>query len=200
MFTGIIDHYGYIKKIEKIPSGIRLTIGSTFNEIIIGESIAVDGVCLTVTEYKANEFAVDISPETLQLSLIRHYCVNDKVNLERSLRLSDRLSGHFVTGHTDGLAVLQEIIAKDEFKEYIFKPTNTDFVSFLTKKGSVALNGVSLTLNEVNMDYFSVMLIPHTLTITNLSSLEVGDVVNIEYDYLAKILYNQLTVMKHEKF
>ena len=193
MFTGIVDHCGQIEKIERFEKSVRFTLSSDFTDLVLGESIAVDGACLTVTSCEQNLFNVDLSPETMQLTSAASYKKGVKVNLERSLRLTDRLGGHFVTGHIDGTCRVSQITPQDEFIEIVFHEVSKQFASYLIKKGSIALNGVSLTLNEVNRNQFKVMLIPHTLQRTNLATLQVGDQVNVEFDYLAKLVINQLS-------
>lgn len=192
MFTGIIDHCGQIKNIEiRADNYLQFTIKSDFEDLKLGESIAIDGICLTVTSHQQGCFTVDLSSETIDLTLAAHYAVGDTVNLERALRLTDRLGGHFVTGHVDALAQVSKILPGDGFLE-IYVNQIKDGSSFLVKKGSIAINGVSLTINEVIGQQFKIMLIPHTLSITNLSHLKEGSFVNLEYDYLAKLVINQM--------
>lgn len=192
MFTGCIDHCGHLRKIEPLTTGRRFYIASQFHDVTVGESIAVDGVCLTVTHVYPDEFSADVSPETLNLTHFSALQTGALVNLERSLRLSDRLHGHFVTGHIDQTAVLAWKKPYAEFVAYGFSGVAPMGTGFLVTKGSVAVNGVSLTVNLVSDHGFDVMLIPETLTRTNLAALQCGDRVNIEYDYLAKLLAKQL--------
>jgi|SRR5579883_685845 len=190
MFTGIIDHCGFITKMQTIPSGLRLQIRHQFQEpLALGESIAVDGMCVTVTEMTENSFYCDISPETLVVTNVKNYSEGLSVNLERSLQLSSRLSGHFVMGHIDLIARIKKIIRQNDFIQMIFDGLKTD--KYLIKKGSIAVNGVSLTINELTDAGFSVMLIPHTLERTNLKNLRENDTVNLEFDLLARIVAKQ---------
>jgi riboflavin synthase len=192
MFTGIVDHCGQIHQMQHHGSHVSMAINSNFTDLVVGESIAIDGACLTVKTISQSQFTVDVSPETIRLTTAVKYQEGTQINLERSLRLMDRLGGHFVTGHVDGLCQVQSITVQDQFIEISFNNVAKEHKPYLAKKGSVAVNGVSLTINDVTENGFTVMLIPHTLEITNLSSLQVGSHVNIEYDYLAKLVVNQM--------
>lgn len=188
MFTGIVDHCGKITAVTHLKNAIRLSLSTTFSDLTLGESICADGVCLTVINVEKNIFECDLSPETLKLTISKKYFVGDVVNLERAMKLSDRLSGHFVTGHVDGILKIKKIEKQEEFFLMEFFDIQKQDELLLTKKGSVCINGVSLTINQLNQHYFSVMLIPHTMQRTNLSRLKENDFVNVEYDYLAKII------------
>lgn len=188
MFTGIVDHCGSITDISHSANAIRLSIATQFSDLILGESICIDGVCLTVTNNESTYFECDLSPETLHLTLAKNYRVGDSVNLERAMRPSDRLGGHIVTGHVDGVLRIKEFDNHNEFLYCAFDEINPSHALLLSPKGSVCINGVSLTINIVDTDYFSVMLIPHTLQRTNLHRLKKKDYVNVEYDYLAKLV------------
>jgi riboflavin synthase len=191
MFTGIVDHCGKIKKIETDLKGTRVVIETNFSDLTVGESIAVDGICLTVVSHEENQFTVDISPETMCLTTVSYYVSGMKVNLERSLCPIRRLDGHFVTGHIDGCYPVNAIISHGEYTEIEIAEILPEYRPFMVKKGSIAVNGVSLTLNSVEEDSFKVMLIPHTLQRTNLSQPSLNKV-NIEFDYLAKLIFKQL--------
>lgn len=199
MFTGIVDHCGTVRDIEHIAYGARATIETQFTDFIIGESIAVDGVCLTVvdacpslreagvaSDAAIHVFSCEISPETLAKTSAKLWQKNSAVNLERALRVGDRLGGHWVTGHVDATIEIEKINHVNNYREIIFAISDLAQLNYLIPKGSVAINGVSLTINEVFADGFSVMLIPHTQKITNLDNLKIGDCVNIEFDYLVK--------------
>ena len=188
MFTGIVDHCGVITALSHSSNAIRLSITSNFSDLILGESICVDGVCLTVIHSNEHCFECDISPETMHLTHAKNYQVGDFINLERAMRLSDRLSGHIVTGHVDGVLKINKFEKQNEFMLCEFSEIPDECCLYLTVKGSACINGVSLTINTVNQNNFSVMLIPHTLERTNLHKLKVGDCVNVEYDYLAKLV------------
>ncbi len=191
MFTGLVEALGMIEKVEVEGSGRRLWIRwPAFGEFFtLGESIAINGCCLTVVEFVEGLFVVQAGPETLLRTNLGQKQAGDPVNLERSLKVGDRLGGHFVQGHIDTTATLFERRPEGEwdFLEFqIAKP----WTNLMVAKGSIAIDGVSLTLvglrNGVNADRFSVMLIPHTLATTTLGTLKPGDRVNIETDMLAK--------------
>ena len=190
MFTGIIDHCGVVKRVQSEQSGMRLSMQTDFADIKLGESIAIDGICLTVTDCEAQVCSFDISPETLKLTTASSFTKGKLVNLERALLPTDRLGGHFVMGHVDGLATLQGRVEKGDYIEFQFTVLVPELMKFMTKKGCIAVNGVSLTINEVYDDGFTVMLIPHSLQRTNLGQVE--DKVNIEIDYLARIVIGEV--------
>jgi len=194
MFTGIVDHCGIVVGREpgKDSGSLILSIEAGFEDLARGESIAIDGVCVTVTEPFEGGFACDISPETLALTQLGSRVPHSRVNLERALRLSDRLGGHLVTGHVDGTCRLASRETRGEFELMVFDNVPSGLMRFVHKKGSVAVNGVSLTLNERNARGFEVMLIPHTLGRTNLGELEVGSGVNIEMDWMVKVILKGL--------
>lgn len=193
MFTGIIDHCGTITQIESIPSGLRLTIQHLFQTLDLGESIAIDGICLTVTQFDNDHFTCDLSPETLNLTAAaQNFKPNHPVNLERALLPTSRLGGHFVMGHIDQTAKLKTIQKIDDFTTMTFAGLDDNSKKFLVKKGSIAINGVSLTINDLTDDGFSVMLIPHTLERTNLANLKENDTINIEFDMLARVMVEHI--------
>lgn len=186
MFTGIINHCGTVSAISRGRS-FRLRISHSFGKLIVGESINVNGACVTLVEVGAYFFEVELSSETL--SRISPLQVGETVNLERALCFGDRLGGHWVTGHIDETAPVTRIQTQDAFSEMEFSASRP---RLLVEKGSISVNGVSLTINQVGRTSFTVMLIPQTLSQTNLGRLQVGHTVNIEYDYLAKVVSNQV--------
>lgn len=192
MFTGIIDHYGIIDKIVVLDKNLQFTINCQFSDLVLGESIAVDGICLTVTQTTTSGFICDISPETCRLTTAKHFCRGKKVNLERALRSNDRLGGHYVTGHIDGYAEILQRNAYEDYVAFTIGNFSNEQMTYLLRKGSIAINGVSLTINEVQNNAITIMLIPHTLTITNLNDLQANDLVNIEFDWLAKLFVNYM--------
>lgn len=183
MFTGIVDHAGRVRDLQKIASGLRISIETQFSDFALGESIAVDGVCLTLVEFSDSLIHFEISPETIEKTTAATWQKNSSVNLERALRVGDRLGGHFVLGHVDTCVRISDIRNHEQYREILF---SVEDARYLIPKGSLAINGVSLTINEVFADGFSVMLIPHTQDRTNLSALKINDLVNIEFDYLVK--------------
>ena len=194
MFTGIIDHTALIQAVEKTDDAMQLTIAHRFGELTLGESIAVDGVCLTVTASDTTTFQCQLSSETLRLTTAKHYQENCVVNCERAMKASDRFGGHVVTGHVDSTLKVSAIIPHDDFCLYRFAGVEKKDLALLTVKGSVAINGVSLTINALTSDGFEVMLIPHTLSVTSLSELNENDAVNVEFDYLAKLVQRNLAL------
>lgn len=191
MFTGIVDHYGQIIEILTLEQSQRLWIKTNFTSLEMGESIAVNGICLTVTGIEYDKFSCDISPETCRITTAKNFKAEMPVNLERAMQASSRMGGHMVMGHVDQTATLICKTNIDEFVEMKFGGLNAEARNFVIKKGSIAVNGVSLTINHTNDDTFTVMLIPHTLDRTTLSFLREGDAVNIEFDMMARIIVEQ---------
>jgi riboflavin synthase len=188
MFTGIIQKTARVEEALKSESALRLRIASPFSDISIGESIAVNGVCLTVTEFSnSSQLFFYVSSETLDRSSLGQLGVGSVVNLERALLASDRLSGHVVQGHVDGKARFAAHRVIGDSHEVSFA-ISSELSRYCVEKGSIALDGVSLTLNEVKDREIRVMLIPHTWANTGFSSLKLGDEVNVEVDVLAKYM------------
>jgi riboflavin synthase len=187
MFTGLIEEVGRVLKVERSGLSARLTIAAGFSpdEIGIGDSIAVNGACLTVVEKGGGAFTFDASPETISRTAFRNLKSGSPVNLERALRLSDRLDGHLVSGHVDCVAVITERREVSGNTLFTFRVPR-EFTRFLAEKGSVAVDGISLTVNAVSEDTFSVNIIPLTSAKTTLSGRKAGDEVNIETDLLCK--------------
>lgn len=187
MFTGIIEEVGRIKAISRSSQDISLEIEAkkVLEDVKLGDSIAVNGTCLTVTSFTENSFTVDTSPQTLRMTSLGSLTPGSIVNLERALALSDRLGGHIVSGHVDGLAKLTKIKAEGRSKLYYFSVPK-DIYSFLIEKGSVTLDGVSLTIAGLVADGFYISLIPHTLAQTSLEDMKLGQEVNIETDMIGK--------------
>jgi len=192
MFTGIVSDVGEVIDVEEKAEGLRrLTIACGYDPetIEIGASIACSGICLTaLARGKIGNrawFAADAAAETLRLTTAADWRRGTRLNLERSLRLGDELGGHLVSGHVDGIA---ELLARDDFVDMAALSLRTPdkLARFIAPKGSVALDGVSLTVNKVEGDAFSVLIIPHTLAVTTLGALEVGARLNLEVDLMAR--------------
>lgn len=192
MFSGIVECSANVLKIQKSDDqsqGLRVQIVRPFifDDLSVGDSIAVNGVCLTIEEVSPEIISFFIGPESLRLTSLSQLQQGEFVNLERSIRYGDRVHGHFVTGHVDGKAkVLRAEILGESLLLTIQLPT--DLKRHIWKKGSVAINGVSLTVNELQYDQLTVCLIPETLRRTNLAQLKSNDIVNIEVDMLARAL------------
>lgn len=199
MFTGLVEHIGSIQSIKRGHSSLQMTLESQFDGIQHGESIAVEGVCLTVIDHNHSIFTVELSSETLRLTTLGQKCPGDTVNLERALMASSRMGGHMVSGHIDSTVLVQNINSEGEFTRMRFTVERSTDMSLLCEKGSVAINGVSLTVNAIGTDTFDVMLIPHTYSVTTLSNLQVDQPVNIEFDMLAKMIRRQINLMNQPK-
>ncbi|MBI2962687.1 MAG: riboflavin synthase [Deltaproteobacteria bacterium] len=185
MFSGIVEAVGAIRRAEQEASGWRLWVGASLGALALGESVCVSGVCLTVVEAGLDAFAVDVSPETLRRSKLGQIRTGDAVNLERSLRLGDRLSGHLVFGHVDGVGRVLGITPEGASAIYRFEAPEA-ISRYLVEKGSVAVDGVSLTVFHCRERSFSVAVIPHTAHVTTLGRLRPGDAVNLESDMIAR--------------
>lgn len=196
MFSGIIEHCGIITAVNTQLHGIRLTIQSQFIDLQLGESIAVDGICLTVMAIEQQQFSCELSPETLAVTIANEFISGRPVNLERALRVSDRFGGHIVTGHVDGVVKVSDLQQQGEYLQITFTGNKPSQYRYLIPKGSICVNGVSLTLNTVAENQFSVMLIPHSLAVTNLSQLHLNSRVNIEFDTIAKIVVHNLAIQE----
>jgi riboflavin synthase len=187
MFTGLVQALGTVRTVVDAAGGRRLTVASTSlaPALQLGESVAVNGACLTVVAHDADTFDFEIGPETLAKTVLGGLTFGDVVNLERSLRVGDALGGHFVTGHVDCVgSIVSEAQSGDWLTVWFGFPP--EFGELLVSKGSVAVDGVSLTVVDVTADKLSVMLIPHTRAHTTLGHKKPGDPVNLEFDLLAK--------------
>ncbi len=188
MFTGLIEFLGTIQsRSDDGHGGLLLTISehTLAPQISGGESIAVNGVCLTIVNRDALSFKFQVGPETLLKTNLGALKAGDRVNLERSLRVGDRLGGHFVQGHVDGVGTIAEREQQGEWEMVCFRCPK-ELTKLMVPKGSIAVDGISLTLVEVGDDFFTVMLIPHTLANTTLGFKKAGDTVNLEADMLAR--------------
>ena len=200
MFTGIIEGFGSIKDIVSSSLGRRLQIESGFDlyGTKIGDSISVCGSCLTVVEINGNIFKVDMSPETYEVTIFSKVKAGERVNLERALRFSDRLDGHLVSGHVDGIGMITK---KAMYSNVIIVSISVQesLSRYMIKKGSVAVDGISLTINKCFPGGFEVSIIPHTAMITTIGFKKEGDYVNIETDMIGKYVEKLLIIDKDKK-
>ena len=188
MFTGIIQAIGTIARVEPRSGDTRLVIDATgldMADVAIGDSICVSGVCLTAVAIDASTFAADVSIETLSCTTLGMLKSGDCVNLEKSLRLADRLGGHLVSGHVDGVGQVVAVEPDARSQRWVFEVPSA-LSRYIAAKGSVCIDGVSLTVNEVAANRFGVNLIPHTIGATTFQDKRVGDAVNIEVDLIAR--------------
>lgn len=193
MFTGLVEALGTIRRVEPDGPGRRLVVAEPKMApgLTLGESVAVNGACLTATAHDAETFHFQAGPETLRRTNLGELRPGDRVNLERSLRLGDRLGGHLVQGHVDGMGCIAERLRQGEW-ELVWFACPEELARQMVPKGSVAVDGVSLTLVDVVADRFSVALIPHTLAMTTLGFKQPGSAVNLETDLLAKYVWKCL--------
>jgi riboflavin synthase len=192
MFTGIVQAVGRIAGLKSAGLTAAVAIdagGLDLADVAIGDSIACNGVCLTVTTLLSGGFTVDVSQETLRVTA--GFAAGSAINLEKSLRLADRLGGHLVSGHVDAAGMVRAVKAVEGNREVTIAYPH-DLARYFARKGSVTLNGVSLTINALDGDSFSVNLIPHTLSATNLGELKKGDLVNLEVDLVARYVGRML--------
>lgn len=188
MFTGIVEATGRIVRTEPRGGDVRLVVDAGtlgLDDVAIGDSIAVSGVCLTAIAIERNAFVVDVSNETLSRTSLGALGDGARVNLEKALRLADRLGGHLMAGHVDGLGRVVGIEPDARSQRWTFE-LPAELARYAAPKGSIAIDGVSLTINEVDGHRFGVNLIPHTIEVTTLGDRKVGDAVNIEVDLVAR--------------
>ena len=199
MFTGLIEGVGQVAALEPRGGDVRLRIAVgtlPFADVTLGESIAVSGVCLTVIEFDAGSFAADASTETLGLTTLGSLIVGQAVNLERAMRPTDRLGGHLVSGHVDGVGRVLSIHDDARAQRWRFAAP-ASLSKYIATKGSICVDGVSLTVNAVDDAGFDVALIPHTVSHTAFSTTRVGDPVNLEIDLVARYVERLLSAREH---
>jgi riboflavin synthase len=196
MFTGIVEEIGVVQVVSGAGATRRLDVAAsvTLEGSELGASVAINGVCLTVVERTLAGFAFDVGPETLERTALSRLAAGDRVNLERPLRLGATLGGHLVLGHVDGVAVVTDVTRVESTARVRFSLPGVDLAPELVPKGSVAVDGVSLTIAALDDSGFEVMLIPHTLEATNLGRLERGQAVNIETDVIGKYVLRSLAL------
>lgn len=200
MFTGIIEEIGRVKQIQKNDTTYAMTIEAMtiLEDVHLGDSIAVNGVCLTVTTFNKHDFTVDVMPETIKSTSLATLKQGSKVNLERAMKADGRFGGHFVSGHVDGVG---EIIKKERSANAVYYKIQipSDLQPYVLHKGSVTIDGTSLTIFGVEENMITISLIPHTYAETILGNKSVGDIVNIECDILGKYVYQMLNQHVSEK-
>ncbi|NCB81931.1 MAG: riboflavin synthase [Bacilli bacterium] len=189
MFTGIIEEVGKIRQIKKGMNSAVVTIDAQkiLMDVQIGDSIAVNGICLTVTSYTKKDFTADVMHESLRRSSLFQAKIGSHVNLERAMPANGRFSGHIVSGHVDGTGVIQSIVRDANAIWYKIR-ASADILYYIVEKGSITIDGISLTVTRVEKEYFSVSIIPHTLGETNLIDKRIGDMVNLENDCVGKYI------------
>jgi riboflavin synthase len=193
MFTGLIEGMGTLLRTEKLGADAKMVIKAhnSLQDLVLGESISVDGACLTVAAFQGNIFTADVSAETLSRTTLGRKPAGSHLNLERALRLGDRLGGHLVSGHVDGLGVLLDRVRDGRSWRLIFGVA-AELAHYIVGKGSVAINGISLTVNVAEADRFDVNIVPHTAQETTVAELQIGDEVNIETDIIGKYVERML--------
>ena len=198
MFTGIIEEAGQVVAFERAAAAWRLELSAQLvpTGVALGDSIAVNGCCLTVTRFEAGKLWFDVLEETRRLTNFAQLAPGSAVNLERSLRPDGRMGGHFVSGHIDGLGLIEKFERRGA-DHYLRVRAPAGFGRYLVYKGSVAIDGISLTVAEVEGDAFAVWLIPHTMAATNLREKKTGDNLNLEFDLLAKYIEKLLPQRTH---
>lgn len=193
MFTGLVAELGTVTALKPLKQSYNISVKAdkVLANLKIGDSIAVNGACLTVVKINGNEFTADVMPETVKLTNLRNLKNGDKVNLERTLRLCDGLDGHIVSGHVEGIGIIVSKKAEG-IAEIVTIKTPPELLKYIIKKGSIAIDGISLTVTEVMDSSFSVSLIPHTAKETTLGFKKPGDEVNLETDIIGKYVEHML--------
>jgi riboflavin synthase len=186
MFTGLVEAVGTVVDRQATSGGARLAIESPLStELALGDSVAVNGVCLTVTSLQGSEFRADVGPETLRVTTLGRFSTGTRVNLERPLRADGRFGGHFVQGHVDGIGHIEEWRAEADF-HWLTVSFASDLAPYIVPKGSIAIDGISLTVARLGVDRVDIMIVPFTIDHTNLKTAQKGDTVNIECDMVGK--------------
>jgi riboflavin synthase len=195
MFTGLVEELGKVKAIARGAKSVRLTVEASkvLEDVKLGDSIAVNGTCLTVVEYNENCFTADVMPETVDRTALANLKNGSRVNLERTLSIGDRFGGHIVSGHIDGIGIIR---AKDNNDNAIVVTiaASSEVMRYIVKKGSIAIDGISLTIVDCGEDWFIVSLIPHSAAVTTLGFKKTGDVVNLETDIIGKYVEKLLSL------
>lgn len=187
MFTGIVEEIGKTIQVQRSGAAIRVTIAASLisNDIALGDSVSVNGACLTLSSQAGNHLSFDAVPETVERTSLKYLIPGSPVNLERAMRVGDRIGGHFVQGHVDGIGVLQGLERKDNARLLTIQ-ADVDLLKYMVPKGSVAVDGVSLTLDWISDSAFTVWIIPHTFDNTVFRYRKIGDKLNLENDLIGK--------------
>jgi riboflavin synthase len=195
MFTGLVEELGKVKTVARGVKSVRLTVEASkvLEDVKLGDSIAVNGTCLTVVEYNENCFTADVMPETVDRTALANLKNGTRVNLERTLSIGDRFGGHIVSGHIDGIGI---ILTKDNNDNAIIVKieASSEVMRYIVKKGSIAIDGISLTVVDYGENWFTVSLIPHSAAVTTLGFKKPGDVVNLETDIIGKYVEKLLSL------
>lgn len=199
MFTGLVETVGLVTRMEPVAGGAQLEIYAPDfgRDMAIGDSVAVNGSCLTIVKFDRGGFAVDVSSETIDKTTVRHLGTGSKVNLERAMRLSDRLGGHMVSGHVDGVGALVQRHVSGNSTAYQFEVPE-ELVPYIVDKGSIAIDGISLTVARLKGNMVALAVIPHTEVSTTLGDMAIGSPVNIEIDLLGKYVYRAVAAYMGE--
>ncbi len=198
MFTGIVEEMGAITALEKTLAGTRLTIlaSTVMGDLKIGDSVSVNGICLTVISKSERDFSVDVSPETVSVTTLGGFAVGMPVNLERAMKLNERIGGHLVAGHVDGVGVIRS--RHQDNNAIVFTvEAPPEILRYCVAKGSITVDGISLTINAVTEHGFSVAIIPHTAKVTILGLKQINDAVNLESDLIGKYVERLLQERGH---
>lgn len=200
MFTGIVEEIGIVKSIKKGANSAVLSIGAAkvLDDVKVGDSIAVNGICLTVTSFDKTGFCADVMHETLNRSSLAALKSGSKVNLERAMAANGRFGGHIVAGHVDGTGTITKITKDDNAIWYTIE-TTTEILRYIVEKGSITIDGISLTVAKITDKDFSISAIPHTVAITILGEKKEGDIVNLENDIIGKYVEKLLTPVTEKK-
>jgi riboflavin synthase len=197
MFTGLVERKGTLLGREARVVGSRMRFSHGFGPLELGESISVSGACLTVVDFAETEFVVDVSPETLEKTTLGELEAGSQVNLERAAAIGDRLGGHLVTGHVDATGVVSRLVRHADMTELEIE-IGHNLAKYAAKKGSITIDGVSLTINDSSQDGVGLLLIPHTLQVTTLGLLAEGSRVNVEVDLVARYVERLLSAQSSE--
>jgi riboflavin synthase len=198
MFTGLVQQIGVLRRTSPRGTGRELTVACAWTDLVVGESVACNGVCLTVERGGGGAFQVVAGEETLRRTTLTNWTPGCRIHLERALHPTDRLGGHIVQGHVDGIAVVRAVDRHDGWTKIAFSGSES-ILRYLVAKGSVCVDGVSLTVNELAEDAFAVGIVPHTLEVTALGGLRPGEAVNVEVDVLAKYVERLLAPTREQR-